>query len=421
MIAIAFSLAVFAAGCTNSQWPWSPTPEQKMSSTAEPVAPAAVAEPVADEESPDEASSPLDAAVDDQTELAVREFLNDLEAAQEASAEATGSPRPADDPSKDAVELPAPVPAVAVAVADDDVEPRLQSNSGIEHPPPPAEVTGKRDAPSAPPRVLNVSLIRGDTLTAEAVDTTPIAAQRGLDVANHTEANLDRLIADAEEALKNDPIDARKQWQLSLLRLAAGKPDEAASLSPALSQESRALISRLVGVMGDAGQLLRDPPRGSDETLASVDALRDALKESAELTIPTVAFCTKVTNFGIYDEMPPGMLRPHQANNVIVYWEVKNCRMDETDDGRFHASLSSRLELFTSDGKTLWVDEQSRIEDYSKQRREDFFLAQLITLPANLAPGDYILKVSMTDLLASKTNQATHPFTIAGEQATAGR
>ena len=50
--------------------------------------------------------------------------------------------------------------------------------------------------------------------------------------------------------------------------------------------------------------------------------------------------------------------------------------------------------------------------DLSRQRRHDFFLAQMITLPDTLGPGEYVLKVSIQDELSGKSNQAIHRFSI---------
>ena len=66
----------------------------------------------------------------------------------------------------------------------------------------------------------------------------------------------------------------------------------------------------------------------------------------------------------------------------------------------------------TSDGDSLWRHEQPDIVDNARQRREDFFLAQLVTFPSTLGPGEYVLKVSIEDKAAAKACEAVFPFTI---------
>jgi hypothetical protein len=55
---------------------------------------------------------------------------------------------------------------------------------------------------------------------------------------------------------------------------------------------------------------------------------------------------------------------------------------------------------------------------WRERRREDFFLAQLVTFPADLAPGDYVLKVMLQDLLGGKANEAHTAFSVAERQLT---
>jgi hypothetical protein len=172
------------------------------------------------------------------------------------------------------------------------------------------------------------------------------------------------------------------------------------------------LLSATVSSMEACGRVLTARAAGAGDALSSVDSLRTVLRDNAGLAIPVVALCSKVTTFGIYDELPPGALLPRRPNRAIVYCEIKNFKPDQDESGHYHTRLSNRLELFTSDGRSLWVQEESKIEDVSKQQREDFFLAQLVTFPASVEPGEHILKVSVTDELGGSTNEAIHRFHI---------
>ena len=343
---------------------------------------------------------------DGSTVRAVREFLADLESVTANTQEPALEEGP--DPIAEAQPAPAP-----------DETPIARANKPVDLRAADGEHTEDESAKMpARPVVLAAALV-GDP-GAAALETLPaetatLGVHRGLDTASPSQVvSLRRLIEHAEELLSEDPASATTQWQLSLLQLAADQPTEAAQLSPAIAQESRALISRFVTAAASAYRLLSEPLAGADEALAAVEELRTLLRAEAELLIPVVALCVKVTTFGVYDELPAEALQPYQANRVIVYCEIKNFTAQEQDPGRFHSSLSARLELFTSEGRSLWVREEHEIEDLSRQRREDFFLAQLVTLPADLAPGDYVLKVTVTDLLAEKTNEAAHRFSIPG-------
>jgi len=68
--------------------------------------------------------------------------------------------------------------------------------------------------------------------------------------------------------------------------------------------------------------------------------------------------------------------------------------------------------VLTPDGRSVWQHQEPDIVDTSRQRRNDFFLAQMVALPATLEPGEYVLKVSVQDELSGKSNQAIHRFSV---------
>lgn len=288
-----------------------------------------------------------------------------------------------------------------------------------------APVTSQTVATSAP-SVQTVG-VRGGTNFARTAnpnrtDQQPVArtassnvrAQQGMaldDLANSRD--LQELIDAAKIEMANDPANPRKQMRLSLLQLANNQPEAAAQLSPAIGHRERELILQFVKSIGSVDSRLSDPLLDTDAVLASINDLRDSLRDTAELTIPTVALCSRVQTFGIYDEFPATQLRAHQVNRVIVYCEVDHFKSRYDDaSGQFRTELGSHLELFTADGRSVWSQSEDQIVDLSRQQREDFFLAQLVSFPGNISSGEYVLKVAITDLQAHKTTEAVHRFQI---------
>lgn len=255
---------------------------------------------------------------------------------------------------------------------------------------------------------------RNDHQPIARAASSNVRAQQGMaldDLASSRD--LQELIDAAKIAVANDPTNPRTQLRLSLLQLANNQPEAAAQLSPAIGHRERELILQFVTSIGKVDSRFSDPLLDTDAVLASIDDLRDSLRDTAELTIPAVALCSRVQTFGIYDEIPSSHLRAHQVNRVIVYCEVDHfkSRFDESSK-QFKTKLGSRLELFTASGQSIWSQTEDDITDLSRQQREDFFLAQLISLPGNISSGEYVLKVTITDLQAQKTTEAVHRFEI---------
>lgn len=213
-----------------------------------------------------------------------------------------------------------------------------------------------------------------------------------------------------------DPDSVKSKWQMSLLKLAAGEQAPVDEGDPAAPRSERAqLLNQAVEATAATGTLLTDPMAAHEDALDAVEKLRDALRNEAGLRIAVVMLCSRVDAFGVYEELPESALMPNRSNQAIVYCEIENFTSEPFRDG-FRSLLASRLELFTREGDSVWVDEHEDIEDFCRRRRDDFFVAQLVTFPRGLPAGDYVLKVTITDRLASKTNQATKPLTIGRPQ-----
>ena len=54
----------------------------------------------------------------------------------------------------------------------------------------------------------------------------------------------------------------------------------------------------------------------------------------------------------------------------------------------------------------VWRQPRAEITDESRNRRRDFFIVQLIRLPANLGVGEFNLKVTVTDLADGSQDEA---------------
>ncbi|MEE9297319.1 MAG: hypothetical protein V3W34_20455 [Phycisphaerae bacterium] len=293
---------------------------------------------------------------------------------------------------------------------------------------------------SQPPRLLRVSIRQPREARTPAVQLvapethqkTPKPSRTAnmpidTSAASGGESGIDALIAELEDRVAAAPNDMHAQWRLALLRLATDDTLRAHKRSPDMLEDSASLLSGAVDVMIATRRALEDPVVGVDDTMAAVNGLRAKLRERAALSIPSVALCSQVQGYGVYEVLADGTFRPYVPNQAIVYFEVKgfqsesvvgpafqpvNDRLESRSHMRFRTVLSERLEVRRLDGDLMWEHEESTIEDFCSRRREDFFVAQRIVLPATLGEGEYVLKVTVEDALADKRTQAIHHFRI---------
>jgi hypothetical protein len=273
--------------------------------------------------------------------------------------------------------------------------------------------------PAAP--VLQSVYVRN--ATSDQLVETPSQPQRSINGPLSTAAapevvTLDRRIEALSKQVQDQPNDAAAQWELRLLQLAAGNDEAAKNLEPAgsaASPESAQLLKAMVETAIATREALSSPGADMDRPLQAVQQVHQWLTERSELQIPTVALCTKVQTYGVYDEMPAGSLSPNRANRAIVYVEVGNFRSERTAESRYRTVLSGSIEVLTPTGQSLWRHEQPEIVDVSRQQRQDFFLAEIVTLPETVAAGEYVLKVTIQDQLSGKSNQAMYKFHVGNQ------
>ena len=79
-----------------------------------------------------------------------------------------------------------------------------------------------------------------------------------------------------------------------------------------------------------------------------------------------------------------------------------------SDEGQREVRLTQELILYKeSDGLAVWRHEPTQIVDVSRNRRRDFYVVQMITLPARLSEGRYRLKVRLTDQHGDSVDETT--------------
>ncbi len=296
-----------------------------------------------------------------------------------------------------------------------------------------ADTPPQPDAPRAEPSVAapavsNASVSIDDPALPEVTQAAPVVrfvgvvtpepALQGTDGASRLGANTaaaaiaderSLTLAEYADALRENRLgltEVESAWRLLLLEMVRGMDPSATALHVSTRHgdvvESFAELSRL---LHDA---LSDPLGRWDEALAGATALRDRVAAAADLSIPTLLLCSEVRSFGNYETMPADQFLAGQSNRMIVYCEVENFHSRLNEAGLHETTLATRIEVFDAvSGASVWSQEQPEIVDTCRRRRADFFLAQRAVLPATLAEGRYVLKMTVEDTQAGRLSEQT--------------
>jgi hypothetical protein len=158
----------------------------------------------------------------------------------------------------------------------------------------------------------------------------------------------------------------------------------------------------------DEKQLPRPESRAA-ETVVSLQEAVSTLRQRADLEISTPILCSRVDSFGVYEEFPEYKFAPGQT--MVVYWEIRNFSSVETKEG-YRTRTSWAFEILDSRG-----DRRHRLgrdfgDDLCRNQRQDYFNVVKFTLPKDLAPGEYVLKVISTDKTTDKVAERQVRFVI---------
>jgi hypothetical protein len=145
----------------------------------------------------------------------------------------------------------------------------------------------------------------------------------------------------------------------------------------------------------------------ADEAAAAhhLAAAVETLESFAPLQVRALRLCRKVQGFGQYEPLDPVAARAGQP--LLIYCELEGLKYQEADDG-FRSRLESRVEVVPgSGGAAAWSQVLGTAEDHCLRRRRDYFVNYRLALPAGIAPGPYVLRLTQTDLLSGRSVSAT--------------
>jgi hypothetical protein len=247
----------------------------------------------------------------------------------------------------------------------------------------------------------NVGRVRID-LPGERHETAPAARDAS--------PNGGDVEAGVAKNLKDNGKDLWAQLDYQLLEFLKDKPTPQLDVMAKLSNEDRELIASVMDALTNFRNALRaDNNMLMSRKVRPILDLADRVRAQADLVIPTLALCTKVDGFGIYEPIEPARFTAMKPHEIIVYCEVENFASQQNEKKMWETKLSQEVVLYTETGLPVWQDKTESIPDFARNRRHDFFVVKKTRFPANITLGRYLLKVTIVDQQASRVAEATVP------------
>ena len=273
-------------------------------------------------------------------------------------------------------------------------------------------------APSASTPVVPASATAAPTELAPDDASTPSSPAKTDEqsaVPADWHSGVEQAIALLDAELRNDSLDhderARLQALRRLLSVAANRRDDAVAPIAELDEDEQAfwkhqMFGLLVSLDADGKHAAS---RRAALALRDLRLAANHLSNISTLDVKNLAFCKQVDSFGEYTEFETASFRA--GEEVILYIEVDNFSAQEVGE-RFETELHGSYQITNETGEritsvVLPVDKQ-----ISNNRRRDYFIPYLLTLPKPLAAGSYRLQLTMEDIIGKKSNQASIDFRI---------
>jgi len=389
------------------------TPPAAPSNVNAPVAPQAIAPtPAVPDATPDaSARTPSDApqgvdAVARQAEehvKAIEALLNErAESAERKTGETvvtipdTGAPA---SPIVRALKVPEDLPTrVATAVTKTVPETTRVTTPSVN-----ASIA---NAPTTPVDVVPANNIAGAALRVNE----PSAS---VDKTDSTSVDVSSVERRVSQRAREYPRDIASQLDQQLLLFLKDQPVPDPASVGGLTDEDRDVLTTVMdglanfrnGVRADSNLLMTRKIR------PLVD-MTERLRARSDLNLTAGVLCKEVRGFGLYTPIDPARFDAGQAHNVIVYCEVDNFSSQLNDKSLWETRLEQELVLYTETGLAVWNDKKTVFTDSSRNRRRDFFVNKIITLPDKLTIGRYVLKITMTDQNANRVAEMSLPIVI---------
>lgn len=212
----------------------------------------------------------------------------------------------------------------------------------------------------------------------------------------------------------NEPA-MRRALTAATLHAAVGESTLDPALTQSLGHSERRTVERYQRMV--LGTLEQVATRGARLNRSALFERIDTLFEHEPLEIRELVLCREVSGYGIYEPFDRHIFLAGEPQRLIVYVELDHFHAEPTGDDQYEVKLQQQIVLYNeADGLAVWRHDPVHITDVSRNRRRDFFVVQLVTLPARLNVGNYRLKVRVTDEHGGSIDETTTRIQLVADE-----
>ncbi len=214
------------------------------------------------------------------------------------------------------------------------------------------------------------------------------------------------LVADSSESNPSASATMIKSNDSCTVPLIPTVPKGETERSDARTQQT---MSDVAGAESTASA--RETPGTLRDGMRPVTSNNAAMADPVDpLAVGKLCLCRKIVGFGSYEPLTESRVKSGQQ--ILLYCEMTGMQY-EANDASFVSRLSSKIEIGSVEkGVFQWALELGPKEDVCASRRHDFFVNYKFSVPPELPPGSYRLRLTQTDLIANRSTSTEIPLAI---------
>ena len=191
---------------------------------------------------------------------------------------------------------------------------------------------------------------------------------------------------------------------------------------PDLTEKERELLGKLQAFFAQLGQSLDGKADTEQAIVEAVAKLRETLVQQPTLRLTTATLCTRVGGFGDYSAFEKNTFLAQSQQKAIVYLEIADFTSELNQKNEYVTQIAQQLTIYSDrDGIPVWKEDWQTAVDVTKNKRQDFFTVQVITLPKALSVGRYQLKIRARDEKSRAEAEASIPFEMVADPRMVGK
>lgn len=229
-----------------------------------------------------------------------------------------------------------------------------------------------------------------------------------------SEVEQNRLNAIENNSPENVDQYIQKSVQLRMLYLMTAQQARSLEGIPNIDPADQEFWVQLFWALSEYfnQQQIKDPTQRATQTVAQLQTAIQRLQEKAQLTLKNVNFCRNIDSFGNYEKFPKDEFQPGQP--FLVYAEIENFTSELNSDSFYSTKLKTTIEFIRVDGagdvaEPITIPAQ---EDLCRNYRRDYFHAYTLSVPKELPPGTYQMRLTVQDLNDNDIAEEIIPFRV---------